>query len=130
MSNSFIILRERKVGRFITVAAILITVAFHLALLVLFTPASGFHHDFNRNQKSIAMLSLGNKNASLISANISRWLQYGDPCLMAKPGKKVGYSSAFYKDGFRPLQADIEIKGNHKTLDFRPGRYSDRKSVV
>jgi len=75
------------------------------------------------------MLSFGDKNNSPINATISRWLPYGDPCLMVKPGKNIGYSSAFYKDGFRPPEKDIEIKGNHKTLDFRPGRYSPLEAV-
>lgn len=129
MSNSFIILREKKVGRFITAAAILVTVAFHLALLVLFSPASASPHDFNRNQKNIAMLSFGDRNSSPMNANISRWLPYGDPCLMVKPGKSIGYSSPFYKEGFRPAEKDLEIRGNHKTLDFRPGRYSPLEAV-
>lgn len=129
MSNSFIILREKKVGRFITAAAILITIAFHLALLALFTPASPRLHDFNRSQKSIAMISLGGKNLSSASANINRWLPYGDPCLIVKPGKHIGYSSPFYRSGFRNPKTDIEIRGNHKTLDFRPGRYSPLDAV-
>lgn len=129
MSNSFIILREKKVGRFITAAAILITVAFHLALLVLFTPASPSLHDVNHSQKSIAMLSLSGRNATSTGSNISRWLPYGDPSLIVKPGKKIGYSSMFYRDGFRKPKKDVEIKGNHKTLDFRPGRYSPLEAV-
>ncbi|OGV37538.1 MAG: hypothetical protein A2020_14220 [Lentisphaerae bacterium GWF2_45_14] len=129
MSNSFILLREKKVAIFITAAAILITVAFHLMLFVLFSPATARYGDNNNSKRSISMLSFDNKNSAIISANIGRWLQYGDPYLMAKPGRKSGYSSTFYKNGFRRTFPDLEIKGKHKTLDFRAGRYSPLEAI-
>ncbi len=95
---------RRLQGIIIAVEAVLVTVAFHGIMLLLFSaPEQKIYQPRNKPQR-IFMLNFGGKSIAK-NDNFKYWLKYGDPTLIAIDNDRTGYGTLMKKRGLRESPA-------------------------
>jgi hypothetical protein len=98
-----------KAHRRIIFAAVILTLAVHGLLLVLFDyepPAPAYK---STGSPGISFMNLGNLKA-VKKQQLQNWLEYHEPSMISAPHSKYGYNRLVLHTGFRTAQADRVLK--------------------
>ena len=112
--------KSRKIqGIIITVEAVLVTLAFHGIMLLLFSAPEPKPAGQKTKPQRIFMLNFSGKSTSR-NADFKYWLKYGDPTMIAIDNAHTGYGAIMRKQGLRMTPPTAAPRADIKQLNFTP----------